>query len=75
MQGMNFILDSISYGATGLATYIDQHAAFQQSCHHILDLIHQEALAVLLGHSLMSVASTPVPALVLLGLLVTTVSS
>lgn len=74
MQGMNFILEPISHGDAGLATYFDQHAAFQQSCHHILALIHQEALAVLHGHSLMSVASTPVPALVLLGLLVTTVS-
>ena len=74
MQDMNFILESILYADTGLAPYIDQRAAFQQSCRHILALIHQEALAVLLGHSLMSVASTPVPALVLLGLLVTTVS-
>jgi diacylglycerol kinase len=74
MQSMNFVLESILYANIGLAACIDQHAAFQQSCHHILVLIHQGALAVLLGHSLMSVVSTPVPALVLLGLLVTTVS-
>jgi hypothetical protein len=61
------------YACTGLVACTDQHAVFRPSCHHILAQIHHAALAVLLGHSHMSMASTQVPVLVLLGLLEITV--